>query len=82
MDLKNEGAEPTGIFEICLSTDQEDARVTVPSLQPGQDRRLTLELRCRPAGSRPTYRVVADCSDRVEESNEENNSVEKSFNCR
>ncbi len=82
VDVKNEGAEPTGFFQICLSTDQEDARVTVPSLQPGQDRRLTLELTCRLAGPRPTYRVVADCSNRVQEIDEENNSVEQSFDCR
>lgn len=86
VDVKNEGTEPTGLFHISLSADQQTARELVPSLQPGQDRRVTLDLTFdvgKPGGEpNPSYIVFADCLDRIVESSEDNNTLEGEVRCR
>ncbi len=85
VDVTNDGTEPTGLFHVSLTADQREAMAMVPSLQPGQDRRVTLELVLnaeKPGGEpNPSYEVIADCLGRVEEANEENNSIEGNVNC-
>ncbi|MBN1859770.1 hypothetical protein JW848_11300 [Candidatus Bipolaricaulota bacterium] len=85
VNVRNDGTEPTGLFHISLAADQHGTRKLVPSLQPGQDRRVTLELGfevSKPGGEpNPSYEVAADCLNRVNESNEENNTIEGNVGC-
>jgi len=85
VDVANIGAEPTGLFHVSMEADSKETDAMVASLQPGQERRVTLDLSWsyRKPGFLPSfdYTVTADCMDAVEESDEANNSLEGDVTC-
>jgi len=85
VDVINIGTAATNVpFWVCLELGEETEQKFVPALHPGESRRIRIsldEVYVGPSCDSVEYKVTADCTDQIEECDEENNTAEGRVRC-